>query len=296
MTEFVSPWKMSEGFSPDIPALEELLLQRVVDGGDWSSGALAVSLDAWVARELVRSGFPPDEVWPRPDAPAVLPREVGLLLARANPTLRAELLKLIRRTPGVASSDARVLGKAYLKQVDVVMAQWSRGPELMISTKTMMSSFRKNLPNRFEEAYGDAANLRGRYPLAAIGFVFAMRAAALAEPGTVQRAVDMLRKLKDPSTYDATCLILVDVERAQGDSLGIADVLESEVPEDLRSSQFFESMIDRVLDSSPVDMHVRVREQREGRNIAPPHWSLSARPVAACRVSHSRVVISGCVL
>ena len=34
----------------------------------------------------------------------------------------------------------------------------------------MVSLIGKNLSNRFEEAYGDAGNLRSRYPLAAVGF------------------------------------------------------------------------------------------------------------------------------
>lgn len=66
---------------------------------------------------------------------------------------------------GITPSDARILGKAYAKQVDVVIAQWSRGPELLISTKRMDSSFGKNALNRIEESYGYAKNLRGRHPL-----------------------------------------------------------------------------------------------------------------------------------
>ncbi len=56
----------------------------------------------------------------------------------------------------MAPVDARVLGRAYEKQVDVVIARWDRGPKLLVSTKAQLSSFGKNLPNRFEEAYGDA--------------------------------------------------------------------------------------------------------------------------------------------
>lgn len=69
----------------------------------------------------------------------------------------------------VTPTDARVLGRAYDKQVDVVIARWDRGPELLVSTKTPVSSSGKNLANRFEETYGDAGNLRGRCPLAAVG-------------------------------------------------------------------------------------------------------------------------------
>lgn len=258
-----SPWPAAGQFSPNFPDLVQSLASPLREARLSSSGNWAEALDGWIARELRRAGFPPDEVWPRPDKPRVLPRELAAILEKAAPALRLEVEKLIAKTPGVTSSDARVLGKAYLKQVDVVIAQWSRGPELMVSTKTMMSSFRKNLPNRFEEAYGDAANLRGRYPLASIGFVFAMRASVLNEPGTLQKAVDMLRKLKDPSTYDATGLLLFDYAD-DPEELDQVSILEDEVPPDLRAGQFFEQLIDRVLTVAPVDMHVAVRENRAG--------------------------------
>lgn len=233
----------------------------------FSSGNWADALDDWISSELRRAGFPADEIWPRSESPRVLPREVGLLLEKASPAMKADLLKLIAKTPGVVSADARILGRAYVKQVDVVMAQWSRGPELMISTKTMMSSFRKNLPNRFEEAYGDAANLRGRYPLASIGFLFAMRASVLKEPGALQKAIDMLRKLKGADTYDATGLLLLDYSDDAEDLDAVA-VLEEEVPPELRAGQFFEGLISRVLEVAPVEMHVLVRENREHRQLA----------------------------
>ncbi|HEX4058221.1 MAG TPA: hypothetical protein VHX87_07900 [Galbitalea sp.] len=265
-----SPWKSSPGlpwaYHPNFNHLVRLFEAPQHEAKIASSGNWASALDLWIADELRAAGFPTDEVWPRRTAPAVLPREVALLLANAPPPLRADLEKLIARTPAVASRDARVLGKAYVKQVDVVMAQWSRGPELMVSTKTMMSSFRKNLPNRFEEAYGDAANLRGRYPLASIGFFFLMRASVLNEAGTLQRAIDMLRKLRDPATYDATGLLLVDYSD-DPESLDQPLVLEGEVPADLRCSQFFDSLIGRVLNIAPVEMHVAVRENHEGHEL-----------------------------
>lgn len=263
-----SPWDNSSPprFLPDFMRLSELLDQPLRELKLASSGNWAGAIDAWVAEELRRAGFPDDEVWPRATGPRVLPREVALLLRNASPGLREQLEKLISRTGGVVSSDARVLGKAYIKQVDVVIAQWSRGPELLVSTKTMMSSFRKNLPNRFEEAYGDAANLRGRYPLASIGFLFVMRGSVLTESGTLQRAVDMLRKLNGPDSYDSTGLILLDYLDKPGDDDQV-EVLEEEVPEDLRAGRFFEQAISRVLDVAPVDLHVRVRENREHRAL-----------------------------
>lgn len=48
-------------------------------------------------------------------------------------------------------------------------------------------SFGKNAPNRVEESYGDAKNLRLRHPQAALGFVFGLSASALVEePGTAE--------------------------------------------------------------------------------------------------------------
>ena len=265
-----SPWgapgDKERSYVPDFANLETVLTAPLQGAKGSTSGSWADALDGWIARELRVAGFPSDEVWPRPFKPRIVPRELALLLARANAKERLELEKLIAKTPGIVSADAKVLGKAYVKQVDVVMAQWSRGPELMVSTKTMMSSFRNNIPNRFEEAYGDAANLRGRYPLASIGFMFAMRSTVLSDKGAFQKAADMLRKLRDPSTYDSTCLLLLDFEDEPSD-LDSVRILEDEVPVDLRAGQFFDGLVSKVLAVAPVDIHVAVRENREGETI-----------------------------
>ena len=134
------------------------------------SGSFAGGIDAWVASEFRRAGFNADEVWPRATRPRVLPRDLVVLLDKLPAAPGAELSRRLANLPAGAPVDARVLGRAYEKQVDVVIARWDRGPELLVSTKAQLSSFGKNLPNRFEEAYGDAGNLRGRYPLAAVGY------------------------------------------------------------------------------------------------------------------------------
>ena len=101
------------------------------------------------------------------------------------------------------------MGSAYSKQADVVVASWAAGVELLISTKTMFSSYQKNLRNRFEEGYGDAKNLRGRHPLAALGFVFVVGSDIPAV--SLEFAIDMLRKLTtEPDVYDCACLIVVE--------------------------------------------------------------------------------------
>lgn len=77
------------------------------------------------------------------------------------------------------------------------MSSWQTGPELLLSTKSQSPSFGRNLPNRFEEAYGDAGNLRARWPLAAIGLAFVVRSTTLDEPAQHDEAIDMMRRLRD---------------------------------------------------------------------------------------------------
>ena len=130
----------------------------------------------------------------------------------------------------------------------------------MVSTKSMVSSFRNNLPNRFEESYGDAKNLKGRYPLAAMGFLFVLRSTVLDEPGTFARAVDMLRKLREePDVYDATSVVLAEWSE---ESFAGVRLRQDAVPSDLSTSRFLATLIDSVLARTPVEMHVRVRELR----------------------------------
>jgi hypothetical protein len=76
----------------------------------------------------------------------------------------------------------------------------------------MDSSYGKNAPNRIEESYGDAKNLRLRHPLAALGFVFGLRSDILQkEPKTADWLFDLLVKLgREDDAYHATCLVLMD--------------------------------------------------------------------------------------
>lgn len=258
-----NPWCANDDgvptYSPDHQLLETLLGIPVGEGRASGSGRLAKAIDAWVASELRRCGFHRDEVWPRLRRPRVLPREVGLFLDGLPQTLKQLATEQVLRNKKVAPSDARVLGRAYVKQVDVLISQWARGPELLVSTKSMVSSFRNNLPNRFEESYGDAKNLRGRYPLAAMGFLFLLRSTVLAEKGTLERAVDMLRKLRDePDLYDATCLVLAEWSDDQFEGV---QVRQDIVPEDLRTSRFVDTLARHVLDQTPVEMHEAVRQR-----------------------------------
>lgn len=280
-----SPWAHDVGtaarYVPDRTLLDALLTVPLALGLTSQSGAPAKAVDIWVAHELRRAGFGADEVWPRATAPRVLPHEIALLRDhKAIPReVRAALFDRIDADAvkqGVTSNDAYVLGKAYQKQVDVLIAQWSRGPELMISTKRMGSSFGNNALNRIEESYGDAKNLRGRHPLAALGYLFVMRGTAFrTEAATAARLIDLLIKLaQEADAYDATALIVhewIDGSGARVDATTVPDPSalrvvtgDTAVPPELRIDRFLTTMVDAVLTRTPVDLHVEVRNRRRG--------------------------------
>jgi len=270
--EFTDPWLHGYGeapeYAPDYELLEQLLTVPVRDGSLVVSGRFALGIDAWLAQELRRAGFGADEVWPRATRPRVLPRDIALLLEKLPAQLAADVRLRLQRMPSVAPTSARILGRAYDKQVDVLIARWDRGPELLVSTKGQLSAFAKNLPNRFEEAYGDAGNLRSRYPLAAVGFLFVQRATVLVhEPESFERTVDMMRKLRDVGPgngYTATGLVLVDWDEPVTETTRVR-VERHPVPADIAAPQFLTSLVDTVLSVTPVQHHVAVRARRERR-------------------------------
>ncbi|MFT4135626.1 hypothetical protein [Microbacterium sp.] len=268
------PWAHAAGeaprYAPDYDLLGSLLTIPVAAGKVAASGAFANGVDAWLAYELRRAGFARDEVWPRPERPRILPRDVAALLERLPRTLADEVRARVARMPAVAPSSANILGRAYVKQVDVVMSRWDRGPELLVSTKTQVSSFGKNLPNRFEEAYGDAGNLRSRYPLAAVGFFFVQRSTILDhEPAAFEKTVDMMRKLRDVlaagNGYTATGLALATWD--DDDPAAAVRIDLDAVPADIRPEQFLTAMVQTVLSASPIDHHVAARERIGRRNL-----------------------------
>lgn len=202
-------------FEPDYDTLERLLgVPLYLDAGT-QSGVPALALDVWLSYELRRAGFRSDQVWPKPTHPRVLPAAVAALINSLPGKLRGQIEERIASNAsisGVTSSSAAILGKNYLKQVDVIITDWATGPELLVSTKRMDSSYGKNAPNRVEELYGDAKNLRLRHPLAALGFVFGLRSDILQkEPKTADWLFDLLVKLgQEDDAYHATCLVLME--------------------------------------------------------------------------------------
>lgn len=207
----VNPWGPGTTFAPDHETLARLLGVPAQLRASSQSGVPALALDVWVAHELRRAGFDPDAVWPRASEPRVLPTELPRFIERLPERLAREVAGYLRTVGGAAA--ATLLGKNYVKQVDVVISSWTTGPELLISTKRMDSSFGKNAANRVEESYGDAKNLRLRHPRAALGFVFALSARAYErEPATAERIVDLLIKLgREDDAYDAVALVVPDL-------------------------------------------------------------------------------------
>lgn len=146
---------------PELDLLQYLLDIAAHEGADPRTGNIAGALDMWLAEELRLAGLDERGVWPRNQPPQVLDPSIADLTSR----LPESLARALQREMGnVGGTEARVRGAAYAKQVDVGMATWPSGPDLLISTKTMSGSFGKNWANRFEEAYGDIKNLKGRHP------------------------------------------------------------------------------------------------------------------------------------
>ncbi len=214
-----NPWVVDESdatvYMADLDTLKRLLGVPLLLGAKTTTGVPALALDVWLSYELRRAGFDPDAVWPRPEAPRVLPGPISSLLAKLPQKERDQLWARLRGKTipqGAAANSANILGKNYLKQVDVGMSSWATGPELLISTKRMDSSFGKNAANRVEESYGDAKNLRLRHPLAALGFTYGLRSTIFdQEPDKAEWLIDLLQKLgREDDAYHAVALIIID--------------------------------------------------------------------------------------
>lgn len=294
-------------FEPDYETLERLLGVPLHLKAGTQSGVPALALDVWLSYEFRRAGFRSDQVWPRPINPRILPAAVAALIASLPIDLRKQVTGRLEKNmslTGVTSASANILGKNYLKQVDVLITDWATGPELLVSTKRMDSSYGKNAPNRIEESYGDAKNLRLRHPLAALGFVFGLRSDILhKEPRTAEWLFDLLAKLgQEDDAYHSTCLVLMEYAddaalpegQAETDERGILEpgpeadddgadppptisetaidqtigrlpkvvIRRDATPPELAPARFMAEMVNRVLRTTPVNMHGEARRRR----------------------------------
>lgn len=297
-----NPWNSERVFEPDYDVLARLLSVPLLLSATSQSGVPAIAIDVWVAYELRRSGLEPDSLWPREAPPRVVDADVLSFIAAQPQAKQRELTERLRRSStsgGVAQSSASILGKNYLKQVDVVMSSWQTGPEVLISTKRMDSSFGKNAANRVEESYGDAKNLALRHPLAALGFMYSLRSSAYRlEKAKFDWIVDLLMKLQnEEDAYDACSLIvpewttLIDTvpqeaDEESDDELSIPEFSDEEiseklnsapavtlrhdlVPKELNPGRFFDIIVRRVLSNSPIDFHVEARNRLTGPSHVP---------------------------
>ncbi|MDQ3587552.1 MAG: hypothetical protein M3433_07440 [Actinomycetota bacterium] len=276
-----SPWQKSR-YGPDLDVLRDLLTLPISAGDKQESGRPAKAFDAWIAQELRRAGFPPDGVWPRTRRPRALPDDLAPLeegleilaeeLAKSEGAgekrlkpqgLRRAIRRLGKLLPG--APDAYILGDFYSKQIDVAISSWRRGPDVLISTKTMFSSYRKNLKNRHEEAVGEVMSLRARHPMATMGYAYLVRRNVYDEEGAYAILFDILERLRRPGeAFDATMLLVADWDDADPSP----DVIRIDQPADeLDASRFFEDIINEVTIRSPIKEHVEVRRRRDGEPV-----------------------------
>lgn len=283
-----APWvRGADGairYEPDYATLERLLAIPLELGAPTQSGVPALALDVWVAHELRRSGFDPDAVWPRASAPRIVPNSIARLLQGVRADLREQLVDKLATSapPGTTGASANILGKHYVKQVDVVMSDWHTGPEVLISTKRMDSAFGKNVANRVEESYGDAKNLRSRHPMAALGFVYGLRTTIFEkEEAKAHWLMDLLEKLgREDDAYDATCLVLMEYSDAStapvpeiGEALSEPEsnprvtIRLDLTPESLQPSRFLAEIVEHVLRVTPVTYHEAARHTKANPRV-----------------------------
>jgi hypothetical protein len=306
-----NPW-VGDEFFPDLDLARRLLEIPIKAGGaeKQQSGRLAKSLDAWIAHELRRAGFPKGSVWPRMERPRILPADLDpadLAITAAEDRLwefeqvlakyqqQAQAAGLKRKAPSTrrlgpalrriredlpGKSHASILGRFYVKQVDVVVSSWERGPDVLVSGKTQLSSYLKNKNNRYEEAVGEGKNLRDRYPLASMGFAYLVRSNIGKEQGAFSYLRNQLARLRKPDGFfDATMLLVLDWDDDEK-VLGPLD----DPTDNLTAPRFFADLVNAVLDYTPVGVHQAIREMKEGEpdgGAPPPDEGVSPEEAAA---------------
>jgi hypothetical protein len=286
-----SPW-LGEEFQPKMDLARKLLAVPIAAGGaeKQQSGRVAKALDAWVAHELRRAGFPENSVWPRRSQPRVQPSDlepankaVDMALSKlakfqerlGRYETAAEKKGLTKKAPQLhevapairniasalpGSANASILGRFYVKQVDVVVSSWQRGPDVLISGKTQLSSYLNNMNNRYEEAVGEGKNLRDRHPYSAMGFAHVVRSNIFEEHGAFDYLQNLLARLRKPDGFfDATMLLVLEWDDTTRTLEPIHDRTEHLTP-----SRFFKDLLTAVLAYTPVGVHQEVRYLKEG--------------------------------
>ena len=223
------------------------------------------------------------------------------MIPKLPKALGIQLTELIEKgkAKGTGTASANILGKNYVKQVDVGISSWDTGPELLISTKRMDSSFGKNAANRIEESYGDAKNLRLRHPQAGHGFFYGLRSTAFVkEAAKAEWLLDLLIKLgQEDDAYDAVGLVVPewggleeelesdndddddagshdeddmapeipeDLVERQLQQLPLVTLQSDKVPAELEPARFLSLLATKVIRNSPINFHKEARLRRQG--------------------------------
>lgn len=106
--------------------------------------------------------------------------------------LDSRLTRWARKSRGVhVKKEAKLLGVAKDKNVDVAVIDPQNGPLLIVGARSQMSSIGKNVPGYFEGVIGDAMALEERFPMSTHGYVYL-------HPFTVIKAGRETEKLNHP--------------------------------------------------------------------------------------------------
>jgi hypothetical protein len=218
-----TPW-LNGTYQANTDLLRKMVSIPISQGDKQETGRTAKAFDGWIAHELRRSGFPVDAVFPRMSRPRVLAEGLGSLEekiealsealqaaeADGNQLKPRDLRRAVRAVTNhqLGSSSAYILGDFYAKQVDVGLSAWDRGPDILISTKTMFSAYGKNLKNRHEEAVGEISSLRRRHPMAAMGYAYLVRSDILQNPNAYAALYDILYRLRRARLSMPRCCLL----------------------------------------------------------------------------------------
>ncbi len=290
-------------YEPDYDLARRLLDVPISQGyaNKQQSGRVAKALDAWIAHELRRAGFAEDAVWPRRKRPRTLAADLGPVEAAVEEALerlaefegrlatfakekkppsldhrvRPAIARIAGALPGSANAD--ILGRFYVKQVDVVISSWQRGPDVLVSSKTQFSSYLNNKNNRYEEAVGEVSNLRDRHPMAAMGYAYLVRTNLFDEQGAFVYLRNQLARLRAPDgPFDATMLLAGDWDEGPNPRLRKVDDADPL----LSAPRFFADLLGAVMERTPVDIHqdVRLRHQGASPQGGMPPPELGAAP------------------
>ena len=110
-----------------------------------------------------------------------------------------------------------------------------------------------------KEAIGEAHNLRDRYPLAAMGYVYLVRDNVFAG-GAFQILRDLLVRLRKPhGPFDATVLLVAEWDDQTDELARIEDPAPA-----LALPRFFEDLLNALMNYTPVNVHEDVRLRKLG--------------------------------